>query len=164
MQKKYILCIVLIMLTIISTILTIPKVKIIDEYKDRAINPIDKQIVQIDDLLSNVYDLTETDNAREEVLKTKSVMSTAIQLAIFDKSLFSSIFIWVLVTSILYILLTFQSVYSIIKELKNDENIIIIVLLITICLLSITIGTYFIGILVILISALLAGIASCVKS
>jgi hypothetical protein len=152
------------MLTIISTILTIPKVKIIDEYKDRAINPIDKQIVQIDDLLSNVYDLTETDNAREEVLKTKSVMSTAIQLAIFDKSLFSSIFIWVLVTSILYILLTFQSVYSIIKELKNDENIIIIVLLITICLLSITIGTYFIGILVILISALLAGIASCVKS
>ncbi|WP_252243207.1 MULTISPECIES: hypothetical protein [unclassified Clostridium] len=157
------LFIIIIILTIISTLLTIPKVKIVDEYKNKAINPIDKEIVQMDNLFDDMWKLADVEKAKNSILQDKSLIRTVIELSFFDKSIFSDIFVHVLITIIFYIILTFQSSWLIIKGVKNDEDKIIMIFLIIILLLAILFGDYFIGILIILIIALVSGVLSLIK-
>lgn len=163
MQKKYVIFILLIIVTIISTLYTIPKVKIIEDYKNKAINPIDKGITQMDKLFADIGGIANIQMKKDELNKSKSVMHTAIELCFFESSVFSDIFIYVFITSVLYIFLTSQSTWLIINALKNDENLFIIITLSIILLATIFLGVYFVGILVIMIIAIVTGLISLVK-
>jgi hypothetical protein len=163
MQKKYVLLILIIIITIVSTLYTIPKVKIIEDYKNKALNPIDNGITQMDKLFGDLGDLANIKMEHDELKQSKSIMHTAIELCLFKNSVFSDIFIYVLITSVLYIFLTVQSTWLIINGAKNHEDILIIIVLVVTLLIALVFGTYFVGILIIMIAAIISGLISLVK-
>lgn len=164
-EGKYISFIILIVITIFCTIVAIPKVRVIEEYTEKAINPIDKTQVKIEELLDSIWSLAEAEQEeKESTVKSKSVIRTLMELSIFDNKVFTDIFIWVLITSVLYIILVYRAAMLTFKAMRNYESYIIVALLLMILILAVLFGGYFVGMFIIVICAIIAGVIALVTN
>lgn len=160
MRRSYFLLAVIIAITTMSTVLTWPKVKLIEEYRNKAINPIDVALVDIDKMLNDIGTLSNIDDEKYSLISKKPLIQTVIELCIFDNSTFSDIFSLVLITSTFYCVLIYKLLKMIFSAIKNNADSILIILLVSVLIPSGIFGIYFIGILGLLIVAAFTAIVS----
>lgn len=160
MNKNYIFLAIIIIVTLLSTWSTYPKVELIEGYRDKAISPVDKTMVEMDTLFNEIGSTMSSDNKVIKSIKHKPVVLTVIQLCIFDNTVFSDIFESVFITSVLYIILIGQIIRIIRKEIKNDAETSTLVILCAILIPSSLIGIYFVGVFIILLVAAISLVIS----
>lgn len=161
MKRGYTI-IVLTIITLISACLTAPKIEKIEQYRQEAINPLDKQMVEMDRLFDELSNFNSgsnnIENEDESKTRRKPMFFTLIEVCLFESSDFQEIFIAVLITGILCLLLMWLTTQEIIDQIGNVQNKSWLAIVSMILLISLVYGIYVWGLLIILILAAVAGI------